>query len=120
MEGRADGEHDGAAGALELGQGGCLFDGCKCAGDYGLAGGVEVGGGYGEAGFSRGFLAGFGHQGRVQREDGGHGALTGGDGQLHGPATRFHGANGIGKIESPGSYVGGPLAQRMTLSLIHI
>jgi hypothetical protein len=113
VEGRADGEHYGAAGAFGFGDGRGSFDSSEGTGDDGLAGGVEVGRGDGEAGFGFGFATGFGHLGGVQGEDGGHGALTGGNGQLHGPATGFDRADSIGKTEGSGGDVCRPLAERM-------
>ena len=110
MEGSADGEHDGAFCALGLGQRGSLLDRGQSAGDDRLAGGVEVGGLNRLAGLLGDLETYFCHLGGVQREDGGHGALTGGNGQLHGPPAGFHGAHGVGKGERPGSHVRAPFA----------
>ena len=110
MEGRAHGKHYGAARAFCFGESRGFFDGGERAGDDGLAGRVEVGGGDGLACFGFGFAAGFGYLRRVQSQDGGHGALTRRDGQLHGAAAGSYGADGIGKAEGSGGYVRGPLA----------
>jgi hypothetical protein len=57
VEGSADGEHDGAASALGLGQRGGLLDRRQGAGDDRLAGRVEVGGGDRQARLLGGLLA---------------------------------------------------------------
>ncbi len=114
MEGRAYGKHDGAFCAAGLGQRGGLFDRGQCAGDDRLAGRVEICGRDGQAGLFGGLPADFVHLGGVEREDGGHGALTGGNGQLHGAAARLDGAHGVGKAEGSGGHVGAPLAEGVT------
>ena len=49
----------------------------------------------------------------AEAEDGGHGALAGGDGLLHELAAEADGADGVGKVEGAGGDVGGILAERV-------
>ena len=88
------------------------------AGDDGLVGGVEVGGGDDLVGLAfdvaeLGSDAGAGgfDVGEVEAEDGGHCAFSGGDGGLHELAAGADGADGVGEGESVGGDVGGVLAE---------
>ena len=49
--------------------------------------------------------------GEIEAEDGGHGALAGGDGGLHELAAEADGADGVGEGEGAGGDVGGVLAE---------
>lgn len=141
VEGRGDGEQDrfpGAGGFAEIDG---AVDGGIGAGDDGLRGGVEVGGGDGglvddvavKAGVDLGEGDGVGRGGLDElkleaklvggagaelgdlfggkTEDGCHGSLTGGDGFLHEAATGADGADGVGEGEGSGYDVGGVLAE---------
>ena len=137
MEGCADLQHDGLFGAGGFAEVGGAVDGGGGAGDDGLVGRVEVGGGDGGlgddvaadfgaglvgVGFEAGELfaelfAGLGAEVvdlvRGQAEDGGHCALSGGNGLLHEAAAGADGLDGVREGEGSGGYVGGVFAERM-------
>jgi hypothetical protein len=110
VEGRADGEHDGALGSGFFAEfGGALYSGLA-AGDDGLVGGVHIGGRDDE--FVGGDVgADFEDLGDGEAEDGGHCALAGGNGGLHELAAEPDGTDGVGEGESVGGNVCGVLAQ---------
>ncbi len=114
VEGAADGEHDGALGTEFFAEFSHAGYGCGGAGDDGLVGGVEVGGGDDFGGALGGDSGAGGFDvGEVEAEDGGHSALAGRDGGLHELAAGADGADGVGEGEGLGGDVGGVLAERV-------
>lgn len=77
-------------------------------------GGVEIRGGDCKAGLFGGLPADLFHLSRVERENGGHGAQTGRNRQLHGCSARLHRAHGIGEADGPGSHVSAPFTKGVT------
>ena len=111
VEGRADLEHDDAPGATLFAYFGGALDGGSCAGDDGLQGRIEIGGGDDVARFGGGIGAGAGGVFRAEAEDGGHGALAGGNGFLHEAAAMADGAHGVGEGDGASGDVGGVFAE---------
>ncbi len=84
------------------------------AGDDGLRGRVQVGGGDDLAGLVDGLRADGCNGARGQPEDRGHRTLAGWHGLLHEASTRMHGAHGVGEQQHTGADQRGVLAQRVT------
>jgi hypothetical protein len=110
MEGRGDGEEEGALGAPRLGDLHRALHGLPGAGDDHLRGVVVVGG-LADAAPGLGLLGDPGGRVEVEAEEGGHGALPHRDGGLHRLAAEAQEAGGVGDREGTRGAEGGVFAQ---------